>query len=122
MRTVTKRAVQGAVAAALAFGGIAVSAGSAHAGSNSWWAGHNYWLTNDITANCVDDSAQYGLRDYECNADSYYSGYQKWHVLQVDGNGYAQLQNDNTGLCMDSSPQYGLRDYSCNQSSFNGGW
>jgi hypothetical protein len=81
-----------------------------------------YFLENGNTKLCIDDSSQYGLRGYPCNAGSYNSGYQSWIVHVDSSTGNFQLQNKNTGLCIDDSSQYGLRGYPCNGPSYNSGY
>ncbi|SOE24992.1 Ricin-type beta-trefoil lectin domain-like [Streptomyces sp. OK228] len=132
------RAIQGAVAAGLALGGVAVATGTAAAGvgvnTDHWQVEHDYWIgPNDNTNRCVDDSIDPNskdgnlLRGFPCYQNSYSGGWQKWHVISVDPNGYAQLKNMSTGLCLDDSnggPNGTelLRGYSCNGGSYDGGW
>ncbi|MFE3412289.1 RICIN domain-containing protein [Streptomyces mirabilis] len=127
MRKVTKRAIQGAVAAALAFGGVAAATGPAAAFGNTanWSWPHDYQIGgNNNTRRCVDDSIDSNaisgnlLRGYPCNGYNW----QKWRVIEIEdigGDTYAALKNDATGLCLDDSnggPNGAdlLRGYPCN--------
>ncbi|WP_328333944.1 MULTISPECIES: RICIN domain-containing protein [unclassified Streptomyces] len=135
MRTITKRAIQGALAATLALGGIAATGGSAQAyGNTDWWNpnGLPYWLGgNNNTGRCVDDSSAPSLPDgnllrgFPCFQSNYDGGWQKWKVNAM-ANGYAQLKNGATGLCLDDSTRSDgtdyLRGFPCYPQSLSGGW
>lgn len=49
-----------------------------HRISDAFQSGSAYAFQNGATGLCLDDSTQYGLRGYGCNAPSYNNGYQKW--------------------------------------------
>ncbi|MFF3907848.1 hypothetical protein ACFYZJ_18055 [Streptomyces sp. NPDC001848] len=136
MRTITKRAIQGALAATLALGGIAAASGTAQAyGNTDWWDVNSlgYWLGgNNSTKRCVDDSYAPNLPDgnllrgFPCAQYNYSGGWQQWKVIALS-NGYAQLQNGATGLCLDDSTRLSdgsdyLRGFPCYTQSFSGGW
>ncbi|MFH9970232.1 RICIN domain-containing protein [Streptomyces mirabilis] len=87
-----------------------------------WRPYEHYVINSQWDGNCLDDSLQYGLRMYPCNANSVAGGWQTWEVTQLDTNNDAQLKNVNTGRCLDWSPQYGLRPFTCYYSSYTGGW
>ncbi|MEU5443731.1 RICIN domain-containing protein [Streptomyces griseofuscus] len=136
MRTVTKRAAQGAIAVMLALGGIASTAGTAQAaGTTDFWSyNHSYWLgPNNNTGRCVDDSEDLTvpdhnlLRGFGCYDNSYAGGWQRWLVIgKNNANGSAQLFNAATGLCLDDSTRSDGSDYlrglTCYADSFSGGW
>ncbi|MFJ5925546.1 RICIN domain-containing protein [Kitasatospora sp. NPDC092948] len=134
MRVITKRALQGVLAATLAVGGLAATGGTAQAYGNTdyWSTNATYWIGgNNYTGRCVDDSSDSSLPDgnllrgFPCYANSYNGGWQKWKVI-TSANGYAQLQNGATGLCLDDSNRSDgsdyLRGFPCYANSFNGGW
>ncbi|MER5804932.1 hypothetical protein [Streptomyces mirabilis] len=106
MRKVTMRAIQGAVAAGLALGGVAVATGTAAAGvgvnTDHWQVEHNYWIgPNDNTNRCVDDSIDPNskdgnlLRGFPCYQNSYSGGWQKWR--RTAGSSDAAAQADHRG-------------------------
>ncbi|MEU1444069.1 hypothetical protein ACFY1B_52355 [Streptomyces mirabilis] len=53
-------------------------------GNQKWWISW-YWgnpvLKNAATLRCLDDSNDFGLRGYDCNAPSIQNGYQRWQYL-----------------------------------------
>jgi hypothetical protein len=74
---------------------------------------------NQATGGCIDDSQQYGLRSFPCNAASYDNGYQAW----ISPSPFSQeMQNVATGQCIDDSQQYGLRSFPCNAASYDNGY
>ncbi|MEW1860615.1 RICIN domain-containing protein [Streptomyces sp. NPDC088194] len=135
MRTITKRTVQGVLAATIVLGGIAVTGGTAQAyGDIDRWDLNSpgYQLGgNDNTGRCVDDSSDASvadgnlLRGFPCGQGNYDGGWQKWKVIAL-ANGYAQLQNGATGLCLDDSSHSDGKDYlrgfPCLTPSFTAGW
>lgn len=135
MRTITKHAVQGALAATLALGGIAATGGTAQAyGNTDRWDINSvgYWIGgNNSTGRCMDDSIDAGhadgnlLRGFPCLQSSYDGGWQKWKVIALS-NGYAQLRNGATNLCLDDSTRTDgsdyLRGFPCLPPSFTAGW
>jgi hypothetical protein len=72
--------------------------------TTTWW-----YIQNEHTGRCVDDSVPYGLRSFTCNS----LDYQGWYQVHVSGNVYA-FQNMHTGRCIDDSAPYGLRSFTCN--------
>jgi hypothetical protein len=80
-----------------------------------------FLFQNGNTGLCIDDSSQFGLRGFGCNAPSYNNGFQSWIIFQ-DSAGNWQLQNEHTGLCIDDSSQFGLRGFPCNGPSYNNGF
>ncbi|GAA1956622.1 hypothetical protein [Kitasatospora viridis] len=129
MRSTLHRLGSAAAAIGLAAGLGVISTGSAQAdvGPGWWTQNGSYQISSDwgTSANCLDNSSQYGLRMYPCNAPSYNNGYQKWKAINTDDvTDGAQLQSQAPGSngCLDWSPQYGLRTYSCNWSSFINGY
>ncbi|MHA6765705.1 RICIN domain-containing protein [Streptacidiphilus sp. PAMC 29251] len=83
--------------------------------------GSAYTIQSNWNGNCLDNSAQYGLRSYPCNSSSVSGGWQKWVVVNYNS-GWVELKNANTGDCLDYSTGNGLREFPCNQSSFNSGY
>ena len=120
MRKLLRRLTGAAAAIGLMVGLGIAGTGTAQASSRwTYWAlGYDYGAQSWYNGNCLDDSAQFGLRTYPCNGGVW----QKWRVINLDNLGYAQLQNQSTLNCLDWSPQYGLRTFPCYANSFNGGW
>ncbi|MGW7352998.1 RICIN domain-containing protein [Streptomyces sp. NPDC054784] len=70
-------------------------------------------LQSRFSGKCLDDSAAYGLRMFDCNSETF----QSWYVKRWN-DGTIELRNQATGKCLDHSAAYGLRTFSCNSSRF----
>ncbi|RLL68061.1 RICIN domain-containing protein [Streptomyces sp. Z26] len=100
------------------FGGPYASAcNGSPPGVESWnvhvWNDGTRRLQSRFSGKCLDDSAAYGLRMFDCNSETF----QSWYVKRWN-DGTIELRNQATGKCLDHSAAYGLRTFSCNSSRF----
>ena len=78
---------------------------------------------NQYSGSCLDDSAEFGLRDYYCHqAGDPSRGHQQFKRTYNRQRGYYVLQNMVTGSCVDYSRAYGLRGYYCLPNDYFQAW
>ena len=65
---------------------------------------------NVVTAKCLDDSSEFGLRAVGCVSGD---NHQEWDLSFPTGGNVAVLKNNNTGRCVDDSSEFGLRAVGC---------